>query len=666
MSKAGEKIMAYAFDFGAGSTCAVEYSGYTQDPMTGKEIPKWDSCCICRTAGGSHEIPTYFGKTMDNRYIIGGDVSTTAAELQWKKRAWKTRPTAAGDDNKKYTQQFMHEVFSHFAQKNANAIASNNSFIFTIGYPCDWSDKDAEEYKQMAQNALKEISAFANKTVQIIAVRESQAATLYARKKLDVPLDAFKTGVLLIDLGSSTTDFTFVKGLAGLHCGIDLGANKIDAIIAQHALDHDEEAQSWFVKQSSQLSEENRDSIQFDILAMARQNKEAMFSSQGGRPRSMGYTYYNPNPADLHFGVNRLLNVEYFADKIFDKGQDDEGHKYKFRLKLHGNDFWQELKNVEQSWREHFRQVLSIIKKKWSLPKDLTVIITGGASRMDFVIQDIKAIIYPDAKENAKVNIVVSDDTDKSFSVANGLAYAAYANLTIEEVRKTFFDKKLSCIAEKICDDVFNAFCDGVYKATCEAIKDYLIQGEQGFRIWQSNGKPVRQKPKDSANSVKRKLNDELQSKSRAIGEDYNRNNTLLIGKIKENKEIKNSLNDLCEEFGVPSLEFCVNALNIGTDINFNFETQVDLAKKEFFRWTYGDELWADARHGNCFILPKSYWEVAIRDLAILFTIKNVKDELERSELKSSLRTQIEEAIVSYFEQYTDAIAGIALIENQK
>lgn len=648
--------MAYAFDFGAGSTCAVEYSGYTQNPKTGKEIPNWRSCCICRTGGGTYEIPTYFGKTMDGRYIIGGDVST-AARLQWKKRAWKTRPTAASKEQKKYTQQFMHEVFSHFAQENANAIADNNSFIFTIGYPCDWSDKDAEEYKQMAQNALRGINNFDDKDVQIIAVRESQAATLYARKKLDVPLDAFETGVLLIDLGSSTTDFTFVKGLAGLHCGIDLGANRIDAIIAQHALDHDGDAQDWFKQQFTQLIEENRDSIQFDILAFARQNKEAMFNSQDGESRSMGYTYYNPQARDLHFGVERFLNVEYFADKIFDKGQDDEEHEYKFRLELHGNDFWQELENVEQSWRAHFRQVLSIIKKKWSLPKDLTVIITGGASRMAFILNDIKSV-YKNAA------IVVSDDTDKSFSVANGLAYAAYANLTIEEARKTF-DKKLSCIAERICDDVFNAFCDGVYTATCEAIEDYLIQGEQEFRTWKSNGR-VGKKPKDSANSVKRELNDVLQSKSRTIGEKYNRNNALLIGKIKENKEIRDSLNALCEEFGVPNLEFCVKALSIGTDINFNFETQVDFAEKVFWRWTYGDELWADARHGNWVIFPKSYWEIAIKDLADLFTIQNVKDELKRSILKSSLRKQIEEAIVSYFEQYTDAIAGIALIENQK
>ena len=138
-----------------------------------------------------------------------------------------------------------------------------------------------------------------------------------------------------------------------------------------------------------------------------------------------------------------------------------------------------------------------------------------------------------------------------------------------------------------------------------------------------------------------------------------------MIGKIKENEEIKDSLNDLCEEFGVPSLEFCVNALNIGTDINFNFETQVDLAKKVFWRWTYGNELWADARHGNSYMFKKSYWEIAIKDLAKLFTIEHVKDELKRGILKSSLRTQIEEAIVSYFKQYTDAIAGIALIENQ-
>ena len=646
----------YAFDFGAGTTCAVEFGGYSQNPTTRKETPVWTSLCICNTGNGRHEIPTYFAKTNNNCYIIGEDVADIRAP-QWIKRAWKNRPTAASEENKVCTQQFMQEVFYHFAEKNTYAIAEENDFTFAIGYPCDWSEEDANRYKDMAQNALRGINNFEGKNVQIIAVRESQAAALYARKKLNVSSDDFNKGVLLIDFGSSTTDFTFVKGLSGLHCGLDLGANKIDQIIAQHALDHNQDAQNWFNRQSCHLNEENADKIQFDILAKARQNKEQLFSSQGGETDSSSFVYDYPL-RDLHFGIERRLNKAYFADTIFDKGQDGEGHKYKFRLKLYDNDFWQELKNVEQSWRQHFRKVLSIIKEKWSLPENLTVIITGGASRMDFVSEDIKKVYE-------KATVTASDDSDKSYSVANGLAYAAYANLTIEEARKTFFDKRLSCIAEEICDDVFNAFCDGVYEATCEAIEDYLIQGEQEFRTWKSNGKPVGQKPKDSANSVKRKLNDELQRQSSAIGENYNRNNTLLIGKIKENEEIKDSLNDLCEEFGVPSLEFCVNALNIGTDINFNFETQVDLAKKVFWRWTYGNELWADARHGNSYMFKKSYWEIAIKDLAKLFTIEHVKDELKRGILKSSLRTQIEEAIVSYFKQYTDAIAGIALIENQ-
>lgn len=653
----------YAFDFGAGTTCAVEFGGYSQNPATGKETPVWTSLCICNTGNGRHEIPTYFAKTNDDCYIIGEEVADIRAP-QWIKRAWKTRPTAASEENKVCTQQFMQEVFYHFAERNTHAIAVENDFTFAIGYPCDWSEEDANRYKDMAQNALRGINNFEGKNVQIIAVRESQAAALYARKKLNVSSDDFNKGVLLIDFGSSTTDFTFVQGLSGLHCGLDLGANKIDQIIAQHALDHNQDAQNWFNRQSNHLNEENADKIQFDILAKARQNKEQLFSSQGGETNSSSFEYDYPIK-DLHFGIERRLNKAYFADTIFDTETDAKKNNYEFCVRLHDNKLWAELKAKKQSWRKHFRDVLGIIQKKWTLPENLTVIVTGGASRMDFVVKDIYKVYQ-------KATVKVSDDSDKSYSVANGLAYAAYANLKIEEVRKKFNAASNTIVDEIFCT-LFQKFVSDMHTEIQNKMEQYLDQGSQLYQSWKKVGRPAEFKPTDSTNSVKNLINEKLQHIFTGQKEKVNKNEECLKDEIKRNDKINVFLKDLEKEFGVPDFCFDVRSLYMSTDIAVNFSTDVDPLEDVIFSATTGDVPWADAwLHRDArnvltlgLIKHKDYWIIAKGTIQKYLTEGVIAAEISQ-EIQNSWKTQIREAIESYFEQYTDAIAGIALIENQK
>ena len=62
---------------------------------------------------------------------------------------------------------------------------------------------------------------------QVKVVAESHAAFLAAREVLDVPVDDLKGSVLIVDIGSSTTDFTAVVEIEEKR--IDFGSNKLGA-----------------------------------------------------------------------------------------------------------------------------------------------------------------------------------------------------------------------------------------------------------------------------------------------------------------------------------------------------------------------------------------------------------------------------------------------------
>ena len=285
---------------------------------------------------------------------------------------------------------------------------------------------------------------------------------------------------------------------------------------------------------------------------------------------------------------------------------------------------------------------------------------------MDFVIQDIKAIY------GAEKKIVVSDDTDKSFSVANGLAYAAYANLTIEEVRKKFNAASNTIVDEIFCT-LFQKFVSDMHTEIQNKMEQYLDQGSQLYQSWKRVGKPAEFKPTDSTNSVKNLINKKLQYIFTEQKEKVNKNEECLKDEIKRNDKIKVFLKDLEKEFGVPDFCFDVRSLYMSTDIAVNFSTDVDPLEDVIFSATTGDVPWADAwlHRGSRNVLTlglikhKDYWIIAKGTIQKYLTEGVIAAEISQ-EIQNSWKTQIREAIESYFEQYTDAIAGIALIENQE
>lgn len=105
-------------------------------------------------------------------------------------------------------------------EKKIQGIASSQ---FIVGCPSGWAPQTRDAYKQLFEGA-------GLKTVRIVP--ESRAALMTALEQGYLSLDAARSSVLIVDIGSSTTDFTYCKDLEAEDVGHNiLGSGLLDAKI---------------------------------------------------------------------------------------------------------------------------------------------------------------------------------------------------------------------------------------------------------------------------------------------------------------------------------------------------------------------------------------------------------------------------------------------------
>ena len=191
-----------AFDFGDGTTCAAHYDdSFAQSNTAPQKLS---------IAKGIDEIWSIIGydRNGDNPYI-GEAANRPGYSIRSN---WKAKPsqyTSNGPEawKRQTCIDFMQKVFDSFLQNNLDykkdGTKQGQMYAVVIGVPCDWSEKDIDAYKEMAKEA-------GIPNVQV--VKESQAAMFYARRFMrgGIPDKDILKGVLLIDVGSSTTDFTYL------------------------------------------------------------------------------------------------------------------------------------------------------------------------------------------------------------------------------------------------------------------------------------------------------------------------------------------------------------------------------------------------------------------------------------------------------------------------
>lgn len=292
---------------------------------------------------------------------------------------FKQAPKDVNGDAEKIMIRFMHEVYKRIRENNKAILTDTNHLVY-IATPSGWDKQTQDLYVEMARLAELPIAG---------VTKESRAAFVRAQHDVTSGLGRnIDKGSIVFDMGSSTLDFTYMnKNLSGLiDHGYDCGASFIEKSIYEQ-----QQKESDAIKQFEAKYPKLIDYLVFE----ARKVKEQV--------------YFDPS-----LKVKKTINFDDFID---DEDLGDERFKLTFKPgEL--NEFLGEngyIKSIEDAMIDY--------KQNHIANQDIYgVFLTGGASRMDFIIPLVCKCWRVEPSQ-------VYRDQDPSLTISQGVAEVARMDL---------------------------------------------------------------------------------------------------------------------------------------------------------------------------------------------------------------------------------------------
>lgn len=252
--------------------------------------------------------------------------------------------------------------------------------IVYVGHPTGWPKESTAAYG----------GHFSAMGIDVRLMPESHSALVHVRDR-HTDGQPWQDRVLVIDIGSSTTDCTLVQDMTprNIDLGADLGCRQIDRELAA-------------MVRSNLKTPGFAEALALDggpalLLLACRRVKEAKFSGT--------------SPGLLAFGTAQDERFDPIVDGAFGW--------------LDGV----EITDVVQApggFAERFRTLLEQVRTEIGDQLPGLVVLSGGGSRMPFV-RDVAAEVFPGA--------TVEDDPEPAYSVARGLAGAGRHRVNIDRFR---------------------------------------------------------------------------------------------------------------------------------------------------------------------------------------------------------------------------------------
>ena len=335
-------------------------------------------------------------------------------------------------------QEFYRLILQHLNE--THQVPQWDDRIIILGCPSEWSKKERQAYQELFSNPeFPEPEVVSESRAALLHVMEQQGTSL---SKADLDDGA----VLVIDVGSSTTDLTIIHGWNSeepLHdFGKDLGASYFDEEIFKYSVEQNKDAD-----QLISLIKVNSNLVPM-MKYLCRQAKQKYFDSSDDFAEdyvSVGYRRIGDvifEPLVNGVLMNRLIQ--------------------------------QPLANSQHSWIQTFRNLLrqaedEIATRGFSLK---AILLTGGASRMGFIRESTEQVFI---RENSGIKF--QQDPDPEYSVASGLARSGRRRYLIESFRekvKQVFEEKMP----GIIDNHISPFLDILIpKLVDKVITDFAIPG---------------------------------------------------------------------------------------------------------------------------------------------------------------------------------------------
>ena len=424
-----EVLETIGFDLGHGETAVAKAR---VESIESPEMLEVNNKKVQITALGWHP---------DLGYLVGEQALIQAGVTQLK-ISFKEKPN--NDPNYRKTIRSFLETYYRLL-KEGKQIEGGETSQFYVGCPSGWSVSDREEYQKL----LKEAGI-----TLLSVVPESRAAFMQAKEAGKLDFDKLRSAVLLVDIGSSTTDFTLVKSLHEIPLDFGrnaLGASLIDkAIFARTLANHGQ-------RELLERVFEDYPHHQARCEIACRKAKEDYFSNEQLYSNSQSFARgFESINEQIFFipQVNRLVMEEILNQPL---------------PELEG-----------KSWMQSFREAVDEAKEKLDqqgiIPK--VVLMTGGASRMKFT-RELCEKIFPEPETQ------VRPDPEPERCIALGLARVGRWDLRAtafkEELNKLFDSKKL--------DELIDKHIPELIELLIQPMSEGLIENavKAGLKDWQNN-----------------------------------------------------------------------------------------------------------------------------------------------------------------------------------
>jgi molecular chaperone DnaK (HSP70) len=343
------RVEIIGFDLGHGETALTKILGGDTQP---KQLLLHKQFCQPTMIAYHPEPGVLFGKPAFN---------TKATDFQIP---FKKHPTSE-PNYQKVMRDYVNAIYDHLLKTDQLQKDDQNHFF--IGCPSEWTDAEIAEYQKLLESS---------NLPRVTVIKEYFAALMQARASDLLTTENIKGNVLVIDVGSSTTDCTLVK--AGIHeedgdFGINLGAGLIDKAILDYSLSQNEDRED--IESFFQKFPYFRHICEFKC----RQAKEEYFCIPDNYQDS-------ESKVDGSLKIQKIGIFEPIVYKQIIKNVTEQPlnnclpKSKQILLSLKGVDF-------QKSWQENFRYFLMETKQKLENKgiKVNIILLTGGASKMDFI-----------------------------------------------------------------------------------------------------------------------------------------------------------------------------------------------------------------------------------------------------------------------------------------
>ena len=421
-----DNIEIIGFDLGHGETALAR----TRRNAGGEPTPLE----IC----GSRSIVTAVGRDGDGRIVIGRDVVTFSSNLVETYTRFKHSTLDAHPAAGKATRLFVRGVCDHLIE--SGQVARPDQAFFLVGCPSGWGQRVQSLYQAvLEQGGLKNVRV----------VPESRAAFLHARESRELSSSQLAGRVLLIDIGSSTTDFTFSENLNARpveygHTDIgDIGGGLLDQAIFEYSIATQNNASAV----SSFLERNPGKRAEVDLKC--RDAKHEYFNEKQGSGREVWQA------VRLERGLQLEISLDDAAmERIKNAPMAELGGR---------------------SFVAAFADRLSHVAQQIGGLPDY-IVITGGAARMQFVV-DLIGKAFP--------NVRTIRGSEPELAVAKGLAWFGRSQLRSQAFQKDVEDliagAKLNDVVSRNIEDLFSRLAENLATALINRVlRDEIMAWRSG------------------------------------------------------------------------------------------------------------------------------------------------------------------------------------------